>query len=194
MVAVSTLKIIFLVLLVLSLFSLVRILVHKERHALARALIVSAALGTVLYGLNTVKTEKVSLSLGQLKRLVFPTKTENWEYIEDKGAFQGLPQTRYIFPEPGPELSLTMDAQGGTFAITDVGPVNAVLEYLGLPTVAAGVPELSTITGSSLDLNIYRWEDYPLGVLILERGLCRKLNALNTYHCIMSITVRSRGG
>lgn len=193
MVAVSTLKIIVLVFLALSLFSLLRILIQKEKGSMIRALIICAALGAIMFGLTTIKAEKVSVSLGQLKRLIFPAKTEEWEYIVDKGSFQGMPQTRYIFPEPGPQLNLTMDPQGGTFSITDVSVVNSVLEYLGLPPVEEGVPELSTITGSSLNINTYRWDDYPQGILILERGLCRKLDTLNTYPCIASITIRARG-
>jgi hypothetical protein len=193
MVAVSTLKIIFLVILALALFRLVRILIQKEKESVLRALIICAILGAILYGLTTVKTEKVSLSIGQLKRLIFPSKAQDWEFIKEEGVRQGLPVTRYIFPEPGPRLNLTIDPAGNTFSIVDVGPVNAVLEYLGLPPVEEGVPELSSITGSTLNINTYRWDDYPRGILVIERGLCRNIDNLETYHCITNLTIRARG-
>jgi hypothetical protein len=192
MVPVSTLKIIFLVLLALTLFRLVRILIQKEKESVLRAAVICAILGAILYGLTTVKTEKISLSLGQLKRIIFPTKAQDWEFIKEEGIRQGLPITRYIFPEPGPRLNLTIDPQGNTFSIVDVGPVNAVLEYLGLPPVEEGAPELSTITGSTLDINTYRWNNYSAGILVIERGLCRNIDTLETFHCITNLIIKSR--
>lgn len=192
MVPVSILKIIFIVLLAVALFRLVRVLIHKEKESVVWAVIVCAALGAVVYGLTTIKAEKISLSVSQLKKIIFPSRTEDWEYIEEKGQFQGRAQTRYIFPEPGPRLSLVLDADSGTLSLVDLDPLNAVLDYLGLPRVEEGVDELSKITGSSLDIYTYQWDDYPLGVLIVERGLCRKLDNLDTYHCIANITVRGR--
>ena len=143
--------------------------------------------------MSTVKTEKISLSVNQLKKIIFPAKGRDWEYIVDKGRSLSRPQTRYVFPEPGPKLNLVMDPSGSTFTIVDVEPVNLVLEYIGLPPVEEGAQELSTITGSTLDIYKYRWDDYPNGVLFIERGLCRNLDSLETYHCITNITIRPRG-
>lgn len=193
MVPVSTLKIIFMVFLAVALFRLVRILIQKEKESVLRAVIVCAILGAIFYGLTTVKTEKVSLSIGQLKRLIFPSKAQDWEFIKEEGVRQGLPIVRYLFPEPGPRLNLTIDPAGNTFSIVDIGPVNAVLEYLDLPPVEEGVPELSSITGSTININTYRWDDYPRGILIIERGLCRNIDNLETYHCITNLTIRARG-
>jgi hypothetical protein len=193
MVPVSILRIVFIVLLAFALFRLVRILIQKEKESVLWAVVVCAVLGVILYGLTTVKAEKISLSVGQLKKILFPAKGADWEYIEDKGQFQGRPQTRYIFPEPGPKLNLALDPKTGAFSIVDIEPVNRVLEYLGLPPVGEGVEELSTITGSTLDINTYRWDDYPNGILYIERGLCRNLDSLETYHCISNVTIRPRG-
>lgn len=192
MVPVSILKIVFIALLAFALFRLVRVLIHKEKESIAWALIVCAALGAVVYGLTTIKAEKISLSVAQVKKLLFPTRSEEWEFIEVKSQYQGRPQTRYTFPEPGPRLSLELDGRSGTLNLVDVDPLNAVLDYLGLPPVEEGVEELTVITGLQRDINTYRWDDYPLGVLIVERGLCRNLDDLDTYHCISRITIQPR--
>lgn len=193
MVPVSALKIIFGVILAFALFRLVRVLIQKEKDSILWAIVVCAVLGVILYGLSTIKAEKISLNIAQLKRVIFPNKAVDWEFIKEEGTFQGKTQTRYIFPEPGPQLNLVMDPQSGTFTIVDIDPVNAVLEYLGLQPIEEGADELSTITGSTLDINTYRWENYPSGVLIIERGLCRKMDTLDTYQCITSVIVRARG-
>ncbi len=77
-------------------------------------------------------------------------------------------------------------------AIKDIRPVNVVLEYLGLPPVAAGVSELASITGRTLDADKYRWDDYERGVLLLERGICRDMTSAQSFTCIARITVTAR--
>ena len=71
--------------------------------------------------------------------------------------------------------------------------MNKVLTMLGLPPVKAGAKELSSITGRATDVNHYRWDDYPLGTLTLERGLCQNKDSLERYHCIVFISVQGRG-
>ena len=82
---------------------------------------------------------------------------------------------------------------GKHYHITDIEPVNKVLTKLGLPLVKAGVKELSSITGRITDVNRYRWDDYPMGTLILERGLCVNKNSLERYHCVVFISIQGRG-
>ena len=77
---------------------------------------------------------------------------------------------RYYFETPGPKLSLDFDPKTQYFHIKDVYSVNRILEYLELPKVKVAVRELASLTGSRNDLTLYRWEDYPLGILTVERG------------------------
>jgi hypothetical protein len=82
---------------------------------------------------------------------------------------------------------------GGKYmTIKDVRSVNVVLEYLGLPPVAAGVPELASLSGRTIDADKFRWDDYERGVLLLERGICRDMTSAQSFTCIARITVMDR--
>ena len=91
------------------------------------------------------------------------------------------------------KINLTLGDNEKNYHITDIEPVNGLLTKLGLPPVKTGARELSSITGRPIDVNHYRWDDYPLGVLILERGLCQNKNSLERYHCVTVLSVQSRG-
>jgi hypothetical protein len=85
-----------------------------------------------------------------------------------------------------------MDPKQNYFHIKNVDSVNRVLEYLGLPKVKKAVPELASITGSRNDLYLYRWEDYPLGILTITRDICQDRDRLESYQCIVAVTISGR--
>jgi hypothetical protein len=76
--------------------------------------------------------------------------------------------------------------------VTNIAPLNRVLKYIGLPPVKHGIRELASITGSTLDANLYRWDNYELGVLTVERGICRNVTTAESFPCIESITVKGK--
>ena len=93
---------------------------------------------------------------------------------------------------PPPELKLDMDPNGRTFTLRDVETLNLVLDQLNLPRVSHGVQELYALTGNQTDIGIYRWDDYPLGTLIVERTIFQHRDTMQSYHAIASITVDCR--
>jgi hypothetical protein len=190
MIATSTVKLIILVLLALTIIWLLRIIFRKEYESLFRVIIVCLILGGALYLVQQSKSEKFSIS--EIKRSFFPVKVQPVTYEIQNGVSDGANFTRYIFKEPCPKISLTLDSTGKFFHITDVSSVNAVLESLKLPKVSTKAQELASITGKKSDSNMYRWEDYSLGILILERGLCTKRESLESYICITSIIIKQR--
>jgi hypothetical protein len=85
-----------------------------------------------------------------------------------------------------------MDKDGKYFHITNITVINEILSRMGLPLVNKGAQELVSITGSSTHKNLYRWEDYPRGVLILEKTICKKKQTLETFNCLASVTIRKK--
>jgi hypothetical protein len=190
MVATETAKTVMLVLFGLSILWIVVIVVRNDMQTIIRALIVTALLGLGLYYLNQTKLE--TLSFTAIKQELFPIKSRAYTYNRRDSYDAGRTVTAYIFEDPGPPLSVAMIEGGKHMAIKDIRPVNVVLEYLGLPPVAAGVPELASITGRSLDSDKYRWDDYERGVLLLERGICRDMTSAQSFTCIARITITAR--
>jgi hypothetical protein len=199
MIATETAKTIFLVLFALSILWVVKVVVKREFETLVRALVVTALIGGALLYLQS--TKHPSLSWEIIKGDIFPSKERPYSFIKQESGTEGSRFIRYLFPAPGPDgsdsgpspqLKLTLDPNGRNYHITDVGPVNRVLRDLGLPPVKSGVRELSAVTGRLTDVNYYRWDDYELGVLILERGLCNNKDSLERYHCIVSLRIQNR--
>ena len=199
MIATATLRTIVLVLLGLCIVWIVKVLVKREFETLARALIVTALIGGAFLYLTETKLTHVSWE--SLKGDIFPEKIRPYTYVKRESRPGGPRMIRYLFPEPGPEgsepgpspkLKLTLAPDGRHYNITDVAPVNHVLEDLGLPLVKSGVLELAAVTGRLTDVNYYRWDDYELGILTIERSLCNDKNSLERYHCLVSLTIQSR--
>lgn len=190
MVSTETAKTVLLILFGLSVLWIIFIIVRNDMQTIVRALIVAALLGLGLYYLNQTKLE--TLSFTAIKQELFPIKARAYTYNRRDSYDAGRPVTTYIFEDPGPPLSTAMMNGGKYMSIKDVRSVNVVLEYLGLPPVAAGVPELASITGRNLDTDKYRWDDYERGVLLLERGICRDMTAAQSFTCIARITVTAR--
>jgi hypothetical protein len=200
MIATEVLKTIVLGLFGLTILWIIKIIIKKEFEALFRAILVSIFFGVILLYLNQTKLEMISWKA--VRQEIFPEKAEAFTYVKDESYQAGVRYIRYFFPAPGPEgsdpgpsprLNLSLDSNGKHYHITDIEPVNKVLAKLGLPPVKAGVKELSSITGRSTDVNRYRWDDYAMGTLILERSLCVNKNSLERYHCVVFISVQGRG-
>jgi hypothetical protein len=187
MIATETARTAILVLLGLSVFWVVACVIRNDTATIVRALIVAVLLGVVFFYLNQTKLQ--TLSYKSVKNDLFPPKPLNVAFQKRDAVVSGVSQTIYTFADPGPELVLSMGDGGKTLSVTDVDPLNRLLEYVGLPPVDHGTPELSTVTGSSLDTDKYRWEDYPLGTLIVERGICRDVTTTSTFNCVQAITV-----
>ncbi len=190
MIATETARTAILVLLGLSIFWVVVCVIRNDTATIVRALIVTVLFGVVFFYLNQTKIQNVSYK--SVKNDLFPPKPLNVAYQKRDAVINGVAQTIYAFADPGPELVLSMDDGGKTLSVTDVDPLNRVLEYVGLPPVDHGTPQLSTLTGSNLDTDKYRWDDYDLGTLVVERGICRNVATTSTFNCIQAITVIRR--
>jgi hypothetical protein len=186
MIETSTVKLIILVLLALTIIWLLRTIFRKEYESLFRVILVCLILGGALYLVQQSKSEKFSIS--EIKRSLFPAKTQTYRYEVE----QISDSKCYVFLPPNPKLALSMDSGGKYFHITDVDSLNAILKSINLPAVSSGAKELASITGKRTDMNMYQWQDYPLGKLILERGIYTDTGGLTSYNCITSITIKQR--
>ena len=190
MVATETAKTVILVFLGLSVLWVIVCVVRNDTATIVRALIVTVLFGVAFYYLNQTKIP--TLSVKSIKDDLFPPKPIHAQFEKRTSYINGVERTIYSFAEPGPELTLSMEEGGKNLSITDVEPLNRLLKYLGLPPVKRGARELSAITGVSLDTDKYRWEDYDLGILVIERGICRNVATTNTYPCVETITIIAR--
>ncbi|OGD35065.1 MAG: hypothetical protein A2V45_02010 [Candidatus Aminicenantes bacterium RBG_19FT_COMBO_58_17] len=191
---VALLKNIILVLLLLCVIWIIRVVVKREYENLLRAALIFLLLGAVFYYLQRTESETLTFAdiRAQIKATFFPEKAPNYIYNKEEGVSGRNNYIRYYFESPGPKLSLTFDTKTQYFHIKDVYSVNRILEYLGLPKVTSAVQELASITGSRNDLTLYRWEDYPLGPLTIERGICQDRDRLESFQCIVSIMIWRR--
>lgn len=190
MIATETARTAVLVLLGLSIVWVVILIIKNDMSTIIRALIVTAVLGLSFFYLSQTKLEE--LSFRAVKNDLFPPRQEHFTWEKRETITGGIPTTLFVFSEPGPRLALDLERGGKYLTINDVDSLNSVLRTVGLPPVKHGVRELAAISGRTLDANIYRWEDYELGILTIERGLCRNMTTTETFPCISSITVRGR--
>ena len=192
--SVETLKHIVLALILISVIWFIRILVKKEFENVVRTLIVGALLGGAYFYLQNTKLERLHFSdiRRQIKDTVFPEKPPNYIYHRDERNDVSGHYIRYFFESPGPRLSLELDPSGKYFNIKDLYSINRILKYLGLPEVNQRVPELVSITGSANDINMYRWADYEMGILTVERAICQDRDMLESYQCIANVVITRR--
>ncbi len=188
MIATDTLRTIFLVLTVLSVIWVVVCIIKNDMATIIRALVVAILMGLGLFYTSNTKLEK--LSFKAVKNDLFPPKPEYFTYERRETVSGTTTVTTFVFSEPGPRLTLAMEKGGKFLTVEDIDPLNRTLAFVGLPPVKHGVRELSSITGSTLDANLYRWEDYELGVMTIERGICRNITTTESFPCISSITIR----
>lgn len=191
---VETLKYIVLALLFLCVIWLIRVVVKRETENLLRTILLGIIFLAAFIYLQNVKSEKLTFAdiKTQIREIFFPERPLHYVYYKDEGVSGRISFVRYTFESPGPKLSLTMDPNQKYFHIKDVYSLNRVLEYLGLPKVKKPVPELASITGSRNDLNLYRWDDYPSGILRIERGICQDRDKLESYQCIAAVMITRR--
>ncbi len=173
--------------LIFSLFWLVRVLAKKENENIFKAIILLLFFLAVFLYLNQSDANKLTIS--DLKNNFFPSKTTEIKYRIVRGVANRNEYVKYVFTKPYPTLSVKMDKSGSYFNIVNPESVNKVLRFLDLPEVKKGVPELSSLTGSTYDTSQYRWDKYPRGILILEKTLCRSGDSLTMNHCILVITI-----
>ncbi len=191
---VALLKNIVLALIVICAIWIFRIVVKREYENLIRTGLIVVLLVAVFVFLQRTESERITTGdIGaQIKNTFFPEKIPNYVYNKEDGISRQRRFTRYYFEVPGPPLSLTMDPKTQYFHIKNVYSVNRILDYLGLPKVKTAVPELASVTGSRNDINFYRWDDYPLGILTIERGICQDRDRIDSYQCIVSIMILGR--
>jgi hypothetical protein len=190
MIATETAKTVLLILFGLAILWIVIIVVRNDMETIVRALVVTALVGLGLYYVTHTKLE--SLSFQAVKEDLFPIRARSYTFQKRDSLVDGRQVTIYVFDDPGPDLPLVLMDGGKYMTIKDIRPVNAVLQFIGLPPVDAGVPELASITRRSLDTDKFRWDDYPQGVLTIERGICRDMTTAATFTCIARITVGPR--
>jgi hypothetical protein len=174
-------------LLIVAAIWLIILIVKRQHEYIFRAMLVILL---ILFGLIFLRQHEAGkLTWPALKVKLFPGKPPVYNYTVEKSHLGNKLETRYAFQDPKPKLSLKLDSSGNSFHITDLKSINDTLEHLSLPKVETPVPELGSLTGAKGDVNLYRWDDYPLGVLTVERGLCQDINTLDVYHGIVTIRV-----
>ena len=178
------------ILLIISSLWVLRSIFQREQKKIWISLSVLLSFGIIFF--HVQQNESKNISIADMSELVFPGPPTDYKYRIDEGYKDGFHYTRYIFEDPIPEFSLAMNSKTGYFRISDISLINALLEHLELPKIAASVPELASITGSSYDVGYYCWEDYPLGTLLIKRELCRQKNQITTYFGISSLAVTQR--
>jgi hypothetical protein len=190
MIATESARLGILVLLGLSVLWVIVCVVKNDTATIVRAILTAVVFGIIFFYLNQTKLQ--TLSFKAIKNDLFPPKPLHLSYEKRETIVGNQLRTVYAFDEPGPELVLSMEEGGKSLSIEDIDPLNRVLKYIGLPPVKRGVPQLSSITGSTLDSDRYQWDDYELGTLIIERGICRNVDTASTYPCIDTITILRR--
>lgn len=188
-------------LLAINVIWLIYILFRGHTESLVRTIIIIVLLGIILGYLQN--TRLTVLSFKAIKNDLFPPDIPEYYYTVSESDTLYSHRTIYTFftgeemernsniPAP-PELKVVMDPNGRTFTLEDPESLNLVLDQLKLPRVSHGAKELVTITGNQTDVGVYRWDDYPLGTLIVERTLFQQKNTLQSYNAISRIIVDSR--
>jgi len=175
------------VLLILAAIWLIILIIKRKHEYIFRAMMIMLILLLGLIFLRQFETGKLTLS--EIKLKIFPGKSAEYNYTVRRTFASRGEETRYVFNEPQPRLSLRLDSSGTYFNISDLKPINNVLKHLNLPEVKEPVPELVSITNNQRDTNLYRWENYAGGTLILERMLCQDKKTWEVYQGIVTIRV-----
>lgn len=176
------------VLLFIASIWLLVIIIQKRSGYMFRAMVFFLFVLLALIYLQQSDAKKYTIN--DVKLALFPETTPIYNYIHE--GERGVIFSSYYFKDPRPRLKLTMGASGKYFHITDISSVNRVLRHLKLPMVKSGVKELASITGSDTDNFVYRWDDYPKGILIIYRTLCRTRETLDTFNCLERIVIRKK--
>jgi hypothetical protein len=174
-------------LLILVSLWLIKIIIKKERRNVFMGMLLFLfLLATFLY-LDLKVPEKWAFS--DLKETLFPSKQTEIKYSVKQWSTLNNTFTRYTFKKPYPRLGVTLDERGKYFHLKNPGALNRVLKFLNIPEVEEGVQELASLTGSKDDVSRYRWDDYPLGVMVVEKTLSQNKTSLETHQALWRITI-----
>lgn len=184
-----TLVNIFSVLLLIASIWLLVIIVQKKTGYMFRGMVFFLFVLLALIYFQQSDAKKYTIS--DIKYALFPKKSLTLNYHTEEDSQRGT-VARYVFDEPIPRIPVSMDADGKYFHITNIKVINEILSRMGLPQVKKGAQELISITGSISHKNLYRWDDYPKGILILERNICKNKQTLETFNCLATITIRQK--
>jgi hypothetical protein len=175
------------VLLILAAVWLIILIIKKQHEYIFRAMMIMLIL---LLGLIFLRQHEAGkLTWPEIKRKILPEKPVSYNYREEKSYVAGIQETKYIFLEPQPKLSLKLDSTGSFFHISDIKPINDMLKHLSLPQIEESVPELASITGSKSHVNMYKWENYAAGTLIIHRTLCQNPSSLEVYQGVSVVRI-----
>lgn len=185
---ITLVNILSVLLLVASIWLLI-IIIQKKSGYMFRGMVFFLFVLLALIYFQQSDAKKYTLS--DIRYALFPKKSFALNYHAEEDSQTGT-IIRYVFDEPRPRIPVSMDRSGKYFHITNITVLNEILNRMRLPRVNEGAQELISITGSSSHKNLYRWEDYPRGILTLERAVCKNRETLETYNCLASITIRKK--
>lgn len=185
-----TLNMIISTLLVLISLWLIVLIIRKERAFITRAVILLLLVLSVHLYLNF--SSPSTITIADIRNSLFPTKPLQLNYRTETHHTPEATYTRYVFRKPYPRIFVSMDVNAKYFHIEDIRPINRILREMNLPEIEQGTPELVSITGNKIHISNYRWEKYPLGILTMQKTLCQDMDSLDSYHCLMTIEIRSR--
>jgi hypothetical protein len=177
------------VLLLLASIWLLLIIVKKKTGYMFRGMVFFLFVLLALLYFQQSDAKKHTLS--DIRYALFPKKSIMLNYHAEEDSRAEV-IVRYVFDEPKPRIAVSMDKSGKYFHITNISLINEILSRMNLPRVKKGARELVSITGSSTHKNLYRWEDYPRGILTLERTICKNRQTLETFNCLAAITIRKK--
>jgi hypothetical protein len=164
-----------------------RVIIQKEKENIIRGLSIFLVF---LFGMIFLNQSGYrDITIGQIAERLFPQKYHVYEYYVEQGSSAQGRYVRYVFEPPRPRLKLVMAENGTYLHFSNPVSLNRVLRFLDLPPVQSGVPELSSLTHSRLDANLYQWPDYTMGKLTAVRGLCRNTEAADAFTCLLQITI-----
>ncbi len=169
---------------------MIRIIMNNDRRNFFRGMLLFLFLLLVLLYLN--QSDSLKLTIADVRDMVFAPRVLDIQYrlVENAGSSGHI--TTYFFDAPQPPLSVTLDKNGKHLHLNKPESLNRVLRAIKLPEVETGAKELISITGSQLHASLYRWEDYPLGILTVEKKVYQDRGNLDYYHCIANIQIRRK--
>jgi hypothetical protein len=176
------------VLLFLASFWLLRIILKNDRRNLFRGIVLFLFFLTVLLYLNQSDIDRMSVA--DVRGMIFPERPLELNYYMKQGKGNASHITTYYFEDPQPRLKLTLGENGKYLHLTNPDSLNRVLAHLKLPLVKTGARELVSLTGSQLDAMLYRWDDYAMGTLIVEKTTYQNKETLESYPSISNIQIR----
>ncbi len=175
------------ILLIIAAVWLIILIIKRQHEYIFRAMMIMLILLLALIFLR--QHEAGTLTMPRLISKIFPKETPEYSFTVSRKYVGLKEEVRYVFQDPKPRLSLQLDRSGNYFNISDIRPINEVLRQLELPEIEEAVPELASITKTKMDVNLYKWTDYPLGTLTLERAVCQDRETLEVYNGIVRITL-----